>query len=189
MKLNRRFIIPSSSYKGIEMPSKEFVYGFKINKEGQKEFCVIGEHDIATERNSYLDVCDFKMLYNSVCPPFSAFEDMSDYMEQFQELDLSDPIIFANYAEHLRDDFFSLPEKIRNKYGNNIEQFTSAVYRGDFDLFIDSEFEKEELKQQESDKLIEQNRPLNSDELNRIRAILDGGDSINNESTTKNKGE
>lgn len=189
MKLNRRFVIPTSSYIGIEMPSKEPIYGFKINDKGQKEFCVISEQDIAIDRNSYLECCDFKTLYNSICPPMSAFEEMADYMEQFQDLNLDDPIVFANYAEQLKDDFFALPEKIRSKYEHNIDKFAAAVYSGDFDTFIDSEFKKEEFEQQKLETSIEKNRPLDSDELIRIRTILNGNNPIGNDETGKSEGD
>lgn len=189
MKLNKRFIISSSSFKGEEMPDKEPVYGFKLNKKGQQEFGIVSYQDIAEERKSYLECCDFKTLYNSICPPMNAFDRMADYMEQFQHLDFEDPIVCANYVDQLKRDFFTLPEEIRRKYDNNLNTFTTAVYNGDFDNFLNSEFFEEENKSQVADKEPEKDRPLSVDELNRIRNILNGDSATNDVTAGKNKGD
>lgn len=105
-------------------------YGFLVDDHGCKVFGVIGEKNIKEEVESYRGLVDYSIIMKELNPPISSFDEMSDYMEQFQGVDFSDPLTVVAVSETLKNDFDSLPLEIRKKYANDPTKFTADFIGG-----------------------------------------------------------
>lgn len=143
-RINRRLLPSTSSYKGVEYSQFEPVYGFMLNDDGQQIFCEISQRDLRTELNAEAEMCDLSTILSKINPPQDSFKQLSEYMEQYQTLDLRDPLIMAEVMQQLRFDFDTLPKELREKYGNDYQEFTRAFMRGDISRDVDSYIESVE---------------------------------------------
>lgn len=105
-------------------------YGFYIDDEGKRVFGVIGERNVKEEVESFRELVDYSIIMRELNPPVSTFDEMSDYMEQFQGVDFSDPLTVVAVAETLKNDFDTLPLEVRQKYANDPAKFTTDFIGG-----------------------------------------------------------
>lgn len=132
--------------KSFDLPDVVNDYGFYVDDDGKRVFGVIGEKNIKEEVESYRELVDYSLIMRELNPPVSSFEEMSDYMEQFQGVDFSDPLTVVAVAETLKNDFDTLPLEVRQKYANDPAKFTADFIGGG----ISSELNSERKQRQEA---------------------------------------